>query len=326
MNARWIKAISVSVILAATAYLITALWVGRTDVVAALDVVKTQTLMILLSLSLTNYALRFLRWHYYLHKLGSSIDVRHDLKIYIGGFALTTTPGKAGELARSLWLQPYGVPANLSVAAFLAERIQDLIAVMLISCLGVSLYPRAAWVLFAGLAFILTALIALLVPAVTQFANRFTAGRRGRVAMVVHRVVQVLVHTRGCLTPAPLAVGLLLGIIAWSAESLSFAILMQALGHPIPLFSALSIYAFSMLAGAISFMPGGLGGSEATMIILLRLCGVPLSIAVSATLLIRAATLWFAVLLGIIALSIRVKAPVRDPAETNPAILADGAK
>jgi uncharacterized protein (TIRG00374 family) len=69
-------------------------------------------------------------------------------------------------------------------------------------------------------------------------------------------------------------------------------------------------------------MPGGLGGSEATMVLLLKACGVPLPMAVSATLVIRVATLWFAVLLGIIALSIRfraapavVLAPLGAPAE-----------
>ncbi len=71
-----------------------------------------------------------------------------------------------------------------------------------------------------------------------------------------------------------------------------------------------------MLAGAISSLPGGLGGSEATMIALLSLCGVPLPIAISATVLIRLATLWFAVLLGVAALAVRVHANPATAAET----------
>jgi hypothetical protein len=62
-------------------------------------------------------------------------------------------------------------------------------------------------------------------------------------------------------------------------------------------------------AGALSFMPGGLGGTEVTMIVSMKLFATPLPIAVSATLVIQVATLWFAVLLGIIALSIRAKIP-----------------
>ena len=87
---------------------------------------------------------------------------------------------------------------------------------------------------------------------------------------------------------------------------------MLTLGHALPAVPAIGIFAFSTLAGALSFMPGGLGGTEVTMIMLLRLFAIPLPIAVSATLIIQVVTLWFAVLLGIIALSIRAKIPQLD--------------
>jgi uncharacterized protein (TIRG00374 family) len=53
-----------------------------------------------------------------------------------------------------------------------------------------------------------------------------------------------------------------------------------------------------MLAGAISFMPGGLGGAEAVMVALLMWKGMAGADAVAATVLIRLATLWFAVAIG----------------------------
>jgi uncharacterized protein (TIRG00374 family) len=106
--------------------------------------------------------------------------------------------------------------------------------------------------------------------------------------------------------------GLLVGLGAWGAEALGFSILLQAMGNSLPLVTAVSVYALAMLAGALSFMPGGLGGSEATMIVLLKLLGIPLPIAVSATIIIRLATLWFAVVLGIISLSIKAKMPALD--------------
>jgi len=53
-----------------------------------------------------------------------------------------------------------------------------------------------------------------------------------------------------------------------------------------------------MLAGAVSFMPGGLGGAEAAMTALLVTSNVDMPQAVAATVIIRLATLWFAVLLG----------------------------
>ncbi|MDX8386197.1 MAG: lysylphosphatidylglycerol synthase domain-containing protein, partial [Gallionella sp.] len=58
----------------------------------------------------------------------------------------------------------------------------------------------------------------------------------------------------------------------------------------------------SMMVGALSFLPGGLGGAEATMVALLILNDVAQPQAVAATVLIRLATLWFAVGLGVVAL------------------------
>ena len=79
--------------------------------------------------------------------------------------------------------------------------------------------------------------------------------------------------------------------------------LLAALGHPLPLSTAVFIYAFAMLVGGLSFLPGGLGSSEAVMIALLALNGFPESAAVSATLICRLATLWFAVALGAVFLA-----------------------
>jgi uncharacterized protein (TIRG00374 family) len=315
MKRHWIHAVTLTAIVAAVAYLAIILWTGRADVSAAFGMLRPDTLLALLALSLANYLIRFGRWRTYLRQLGVRLDLLHDLRIYIGGFALTTTPGKSGELARTLWLRPYGVPVDSSAAVFLVERVQDFIAIVVLSSLGLSLYPGAAgrWALLAGIALVIAVFsVFLLSDRVERLANMRTIRPLHRLLM---KLASVSRHARDCVRPRPLLVGLFAGLIAWSCEGMAFAILLRALGHPVTPVTALSIYAFSMLAGAISFMPGGLGSSEATMILLLRFVGVPLSLAVPATLIIRATTLWFAVLLGVLALSIRLRPSVGALAE-----------
>lgn len=79
----------------------------------------------------------------------------------------------------------------------------------------------------------------------------------------------------------------------------------------ISLATGVGIYAIAVLAaGALSFLPGGLGGTEAVMGVLLIAFGTDSATAVAITLLCRIATLWFAVALGGVAvgiLSIRVE-------------------
>jgi uncharacterized protein (TIRG00374 family) len=113
-----------------------------------------------------------------------------------------------------------------------------------------------------------------------------------------------------------LSTSLLLGILAWGAEGVGFYYLLQFLHIETTLAQAIGIYALSMLAGALSFLPGGLGSAEATMVLLLSLSGAGQAEAVAATLVCRLTTLWFAVALGSIAF-LRVETGRRLPAGTE---------
>ena len=68
------------------------------------------------------------------------------------------------------------------------------------------------------------------------------------------------------------------------------------------------VLATSTLAGALSMLPGGLGVAEASVAAMLLLLvhdeAMDQGVAVAATLLIRFATLWFAVGLGAVALTV----------------------
>ncbi|MEJ1959741.1 MAG: flippase-like domain-containing protein [Nitrosomonadales bacterium] len=124
---------------------------------------------------------------------------------------------------------------------------------------------------------------------------------------LVHPVasgIEIVLHSGRCFSLPMLLYGITLGVMAWGAEGLAFYYIMNVLGSDLSIPKALFIYAFSMLVGALSFLPGGLGGAEATMVALLMLNRVTQPQAVAATVLIRLATLWFAVALGVVALTL----------------------
>jgi uncharacterized protein (TIRG00374 family) len=72
------------------------------------------------------------------------------------------------------------------------------------------------------------------------------------------------------------------------------------------LWSAFS-YCFAIIIGAISMLPGGLGVTEGSLTFMLVKKGVSNQYAVASTFIIRAVTLWFAVLIGVISVSIYQK-------------------
>ena len=94
------RALILTIVCAAAGYLGFSLWSGWHEVSQALQSVGLLGTLLVLLMSLTNYGLRFIRWQGYLQTLGYPIAWRPSLKIYLAGFALTTTPGKAGEALR----------------------------------------------------------------------------------------------------------------------------------------------------------------------------------------------------------------------------------
>ena len=68
------------------------------------------------------------------------------------------------------------------------------------------------------------------------------------------------------------------------------------------LIQALPIYAVATLVGAVTALPGGMIGTEGSMLALLQQSGAAKSAASASTVLIRLVTLWFAVAIGLLAL------------------------
>lgn len=97
---------------------------------------------------------------------------------------------------------------------------------------------------------------------------------------------------------------LLLGMAAWLAECAAFAWILWALGCAAPAGFSVFAYAGAILAGAASVVPGGLGGMEATIVALLMWRGMDAPTAMASTVLIRLATLWLTVAIGVLSLAI----------------------
>ena len=288
---------------AVIAYVAVTAVVGFGDVVAAAERVGIGGLAIALSLSLVNYGLRFARWEAYLKALGHSLPRLASLRIYIAGFAWTVTPAKAGEALRGLLLERWGVPLRASVAAFLSERLSDLGAIVLLSMTGLAMYPESQLLVLAGLGGSVLGWLLLSRPAAAGLARRVATSLGGSLRTFAGHVTQTLEASRLCHRSGLAVSALALSVAAWAAEAVALYLMLGWMGAEVPLAVAVFAYALAVLAGALSFIPGGLGGTEAVMIAVLLWQRVPADIAVASTLLIRLTTLWFAVVLGMASLA-----------------------
>ena len=250
-----------------------------------------------LGLAMINYALRYLRWLMYLRALGIRVPLTVSLSVFTAGLALSITPGKAGELLKSVWLsRSAGVPVSTSAPAVVMERLTDVVSVGLLGLVGVALLPTTMALVVAGI------LVAVMIASV------LAASRFGTLALrlpVLRRWREPLENSqeglRKLMTPPMVAAAVILGALAWAAEGVALWIIVAGMGEQISALIAIPISAAAALVGAITALPGGLVGFEGSMVALLRQSGLGAPEAALATLLTRLATLWFAVLIGLLA-------------------------
>lgn len=266
----------------------------------------------LLGLSVVNYALRALRWHVFALRLGVPLGLVANVCHFIGGFAMSVTPGRVGELVRMRWIKrETGWAVERSAPLVLMDRASDLAAMALL---------LAATLLFAAGGIKGAAPVAILALAAAYIATRpalLTAlitllyralGRAPRLfarARAAARLVARFTHG------PTLALGLAAGLLGWAAEGYAFHLLLAAMGADIGTAKAIAIFLFATLAGGLTGAPGGLGGAEAAMVALLSLEGIPLEVSIPATAVIRLTTLWFAIVLGLAVFPLAERRSVR---------------
>ena len=289
-----------------------ALYNGVGTIAASLHDYAWWTFAAACALAFANYVLRFLKWEYYLAVLDiRGIPKGESFLTFLSGFVLTVTPGKVGEVFKSIILfQLRGVPIERTAPIVIAERVTDLIGVIVLITIGsVSFAGGAVWAAF-GSALVLALLVFVAKPALSRRLLDLLPklpGPLGRTAgRVVPKIEEALDKLRVLTTPGRLLIPALLSIAAWACECVALWIIVGGFGAAPPSLSFTAfVYATATLAGALIPVPGGLGVTDGLIKEQLsRLGGVAEGTAFASMLLVRFATLWFAVAVGFLALGI----------------------
>ncbi len=260
---------------------------------------------LVLGLTLWNYILRFIKWHYFLGQVGvRQFPILESARLFVAGFPLAVTPGKVGETLKGVWLnQLTDIPTARGVSVVLAERISDGLALLILSTVGVIAYRRY-WPAFA---IVLGLLLGVVIISQIRPLSEYLLGIGVRLPLVnrfAHSVNEFYEGSSTLFRPWTTFISVSLGTISWLAEGIGFYFILIGFGVA-PGISTLSIaifvLSFSTVIGAISALPGGLLATDASIIgMLVLLLDMDANTAAAATLLIRFATLWFGVGLGLI--------------------------
>ena len=318
------RGIPLALLFGAAVSALLAAWGDAPAVARALSGFPPALVVPVLLLTLWNYALRWLKWQFYLRVLGvTALRPSDSALVFLSGFAMGLTPGKAGELAKSYWLRALAgadqAPFARTAPIVFAERLTDGIAMLLLASAGLAAFQFGAPALLAVAALAAAAVAGVqarpLAHAVLRVLERVPALRR--LAAAAETAYD---SARELLTWRRLTLAVALGTVSWAGECLALYLIVLGLGAP-PSLELLNQATFALatatLVGSASLLPGGLGASEgAVAAILQAVAGQPREVAVAATLLIRACTLWFGVALGAAALPLLARRTVGGV--TNP--------
>lgn len=301
---RFVRRVVAAMLLGVVVYGVAVLYAGIHQMRASLANYAWWTFLVALALASSNYLVRFLKWQYYLRKLGvEGIPPLESLLVFLSGFVLTVTPGKVGEVFKSAVLaKTHGIPAARTAPIVVAERLTDAIGVIVLIVIGSAAYAGGLDWAVAGTAAVLAGLLFIVWERPVRALLRWLE-KHPRFARLAPKLAEAYGSLRVVAGPAALLWPTFLSVVAWGAEGFALFVILRGFETAVPLSVAVFFYATATLAGALVPVPGGLGVAEAMIQEqLVRLGGVEQGAATSSMILIRFATLWWAVLVGFLAL------------------------
>ncbi len=296
------KNIILYIIFSAVVYLILSVYADFNSLYNSLLKFNWTLIPILLLISFVNFYTKFLKWDYYVNLLNIGLSKLDSLGIFLSSLALSLTPGKIGDFIKSYWVnQLNGYPIRKSASIIFAERVTEFLSLVFLALVGALVYNHEIiLIVITGMFFLgITFLVSrknLSLKLIDKLEN---------IKLLKNYVVKLrdtYLNSFVLLKPVPLIKMFFLSLISWLVECFGFYIILSNFDKEISIFLSIFIYSFSMIVGAISMLPAGLGITEGSLTLMIVEQGFTKENAVAVTLLIRLVTLWFSILVGVISL------------------------
>lgn len=304
-------------------YIVTLLVFDVREVADSLEGFAWSAVALALLASSANYLLRFWKWELALGWLDvrggsgglhepTQLSIPRSLEIYLAGLSMSVTPGKVGEVLRSVLLRASnGVPFTRTAPVVVADRLSDLIALVLLALIGIADFSEYLPHVLAALVIVVAGVVVLGSPRLFGGLLNLLAKLPliGGLAERAHGMVDsaaVLLRLRY------LALLSAISVLGWGLECVGYWLILTAFpGVEASLLLCVFLWSATTLFGALSFLPGGLGATEGSLGFLVArfALGVSQSVAVASTLLIRLCTLWYGELVGAVALATFMRDP-----------------
>ena len=245
----------------------------------------------------------YFRWTILVKNSGYVLPHKKNFQIFLSGFPLSITPGKVGELLKcELLKENFNIPRKITAPIILVERLYNGVGIVIISSLGIWYFDFSGTVILIASCALIGIFIALRSKSLFSSLINKTSKIKylSKFSDSFSDSYEVINHS---IKPKIFIISSLLSAIYWILESVAVYFVFKSFGIDfLELYNVVLAYTSSIILGVASFVPGGIGVSEGTLISLLSIHGLSLSTAITLTLFIRMFTLWYSVFVGFIAL------------------------
>ncbi|HOX38406.1 MAG TPA: lysylphosphatidylglycerol synthase domain-containing protein [Candidatus Brocadiia bacterium] len=274
---------------------VTGFWMARQDVSrlsSELLGVNPIAVVAALAISVSHLCARWMRWHLFLRRSQVRIPTKYSVEIFCYGLLMILTPAYAGECAKAWPIKArFGYRARIVVAVVVAERLFDVLALVILWAVGSS--DSLFMAIAACVVILLMAGFARVMARVIGFLDR--ARQLALLRQAVAPAADVLLNL---FTGVNFLLGLAISLAAWSMAGLGLKLIIWGLHQQCGWLEAQAMFARSTILGALTLIPGGVGISGSLLLMAIRQAGLPASTASVAVFLVRAVSIWFAVFIG----------------------------
>lgn len=272
------------------------------------EISKVKIEVILITFIIANLAtfIRVLKWRFLL----DNVKMKDLIPIQLLGITISNlTPGKSGEPTKSLLLKlKTGKSISSTLPSVIWERILDMLVLLLFGFIGIDIFMNkfgetykllalsSFYLFFAFVVFLLFALKNKKIGTyIFKFLKKFYIFKN-----VDDNFVKNF-YSSTKIKYFNIFLSFILTILVWLLDGAIFFLISSSLTqNNLSVIDFSSILSISIIMSLLSFLPGGIGGTEAIMILLLIYLGFSKPIAASTVLIGRAMTLGYSFILGYI--------------------------
>jgi len=249
------------------------------------------------------------RQRFLLKAVSINISIKDSFIIFNAGQTLLITPGGVGSVIKSvIFKQKFGHSFSKTIPMILVERYFDMAGI--ISLISIFLVFRFS------IEFIIPTIIVAIIMLIVIFTIRnkklfLNMTKLFKKIKIINKYIDSAIESRNNLlvltSKKNIAYALPFSILCWFVDAVAVYLCFLSFNLNFDIFSTSLISLTSLVLGTVSFLPGGLGITEISMMGFLVNHGTNISLATALVIYTRIMTIWFSTILGFLSAKFALK-------------------